>query len=135
MLKAGVSSCRNPDYSTGEPHHYGTFQNSHFRLSRLFQPGSVLYFYCLLLLNQCNQYAAFTDNVLMVSLKTSFKVISDPFLFTIFKGLCVRFEISAAGRNMVQTDPRVFPLDPIKDKFALLQWQKKIHSEKGKKWT
>lgn len=66
----------------------------------------------------------------MVSLKTSFKVISDPFLLTIFKGLCVRFEISAVGRNMVQTDPKIFPLDPIKNKFASLQWQKKIHSEK-----
>lgn len=35
---------------------------------------------------------------------------------------------------MVQTDPRLFPLNPIKNKCALLQWQKKIHSEKGKKW-
>lgn len=66
----------------------------------------------------------------MVSFKTSFKVISDPFLLTIFKGLCVRFEISAVGRIMMQTDPRIFPLDPIKNKFALSQWQKKIHSEK-----
>lgn len=65
----------------------------------------------------------------MVSLKFSFKVIRDPFLLTIFKGLCIRFEISAVGRNTVQTDPRIFPLDPIKNKFALLQWQKKIHSE------
>lgn len=70
----------------------------------------------------------------MVSLKTSFKVISDPFLFIIFKGLWVRVEISAVGRNVVQTDPRIFPLDPIKNIFALLQWWKKIHSEKGKKW-
>lgn len=70
----------------------------------------------------------------MVTLKTSFKVINDPFLLTIFKGLFVRFEISAVGRNMVQTDPRIFPLDPIKNKFALLQWHKKIHREKGKKW-
>lgn len=58
----------------------------------------------------------------MVSLKTSFKVISDSFLLTIFQGLCVRFEISAVGRNTVQTDARLFPLDPIKNKFALLQW-------------
>lgn len=96
VLKAGVSSCRNLDYSsTGEPHHYGTFQNSHFRLSRLFQPCSVLYFYCLLLLSQCNQYAAFTDNVLMVSLKTSFKVISDPFLLTTLRVyvLDLRFQL------------------------------------------
>lgn len=82
----------------------------------------MFYFYCSLLLGQCNQHAAFTDNVLMVSLKTSFKVISDPFLLTIFKGLWVRFEISAVGRNVVQTDPRIFPLNPIKNKFVLLQW-------------
>lgn len=44
----------------------------------------------------------------MVSLKTSFRVINDPFLHTILKGLYVRFEISAVGRNMVQTDPNFF---------------------------
>lgn len=56
----------------------------------------------------------------MVSLKTSLRVINDPFLLTIFKGLRFRFEILAVGRNMLQTDPRIFPLDPIKNKFLLL---------------
>lgn len=57
----------------------------------------------------------------MVSLKTSFRVINDPFFLTIFKGLWFRFEILAVGRNMMQTDPRIFPFDPIKNKFPLLQ--------------
>lgn len=85
-----------------------------------FSPA-VFYCYCLLLLSHCNWHVAFTDNVLTVSLKTSFRVINDLFLLTIFKVLWFRFEILAVGRNMVQTDPRMLPLDPIKNKFPLLQ--------------
>lgn len=55
----------------------------------------------------------------MVSLKTSFRVINDPFLLTIFKGLWFRFEILAVGRNTVRTDATISPLNPIK--LPLLQ--------------
>lgn len=69
----------------------------------------------------------------MVSLKTSFRVINDPFLLTIFKGLWFRFEILAVGRNSVQTDATISPLNPIKNKLPLLQRYKKIHRIKGTK--
>lgn len=51
-------------------------------------------------------------------------------LVILSSSLFLRVYVLAVGRNMVQTDPGIFPLDPIKNEFALLQWQKKIHSEK-----